>query len=79
MNNEYEYVDRYTALGITPPSPDECCKGQCEGTGVYPCKADDADDRERAEIAKCEPSPDGWYFLVCPTCGGSGHRKVATS
>jgi dATP/dGTP diphosphohydrolase len=27
---------RYEALGIPHPDPDTMCKGQCEGTGLYP-------------------------------------------
>lgn len=35
-NNEYEFTDRYKALGIPYPDLETMCKGQCEGTGVYP-------------------------------------------
>lgn len=29
-------TDRYTALGLPYPDPSTMCKGQCEGTGMYP-------------------------------------------
>ena len=31
-----EFTDRYQALGMPSPDPATMCKGDCEGTGVYP-------------------------------------------
>lgn len=64
-----EFTDRYQALGIPEPDVNTMCKGQCEGTGVYP-----SPDRV---------NPDGsvsidtdWTFKTCEDCGGTGKREV---
>jgi len=70
------FTDRYQALGIPYPDPKTCCPGHCEGMGVVPIKLDYNDDPvfvqlwEQAEAK--EPSEDGWHFVKCPTCGGTG-------
>ena len=85
MENEsmhaFEYVDRYGDSSAPRPDPDTVCNGQCEGMGVYPVKnaisgVADHDQREIDRIiAESGPSPDGWYFVRCSTCGGSGKRN----
>ena len=34
--NEFEFTDRYDALGIPYPDTETMCQGQCEGTGWIP-------------------------------------------
>ena len=73
-----EYTDRYQALGISYPDPETMCKGQCEGTGWVPvCQGDPepvfADLWEAAE--KASPADDGWHFVKCSDCGGTGKAR----
>ena len=35
-SERYEFIDRYSALGVVRPDPKTMCKGQCEGLGYYP-------------------------------------------
>lgn len=75
-----ETTDRYQALGILYPDPDTVCLGDCEGTGVAPIRADDENPvyRERwVEGEKKELADDGWHFVKCADCGGSGKRAKA--
>lgn len=70
-----KFTDRYQALGIPYPDPKTCCKGRCEGTGLIPVRAENANEefRRRWEVAEKEhPAEDGWHFIVCPECEGSG-------
>jgi hypothetical protein len=76
---EIEFTDRYQALGIPRPNPKTVCKGGCEGTGWIPVKAGDkrmtTEMRRRwIEAEKESPSDDGWHFIKCPTCEGTGKK-----
>lgn len=89
MSNEF--TSRYEALGIPYPDPETCCKGQCEGTGVIPifmaknlekkpsvCGVDETDPVlialwEEAEVK--EHAEDGWHFVKCPDCKGTGRKQ----
>jgi len=72
---EIEIVDRYSALGIPRPG-DDCCKGQCEGTGFVPIHRDHENDEEGPwhdlwlECEKESPTDDGYHFVTCPRCKG---------
>lgn len=71
-----EFTDRYETLGIPYPEHDTMCLGQCEGTWV-PVARDDMEEPYRTlwlEAEKKEPSNDGWHFVRCPDCNGSGKR-----
>lgn len=71
-------MDRYQALGIPHPEPETMCKGDCEGLGVVPVVANDPSDiyRERwAEAEAKEPTKDGWHFVKCIDCNGTGLAK----
>lgn len=88
---DVEFTDRYDALGIKPPKQLTACYGSCEGTGVVPvyreCEATatasctlagETDPKlitrwEQAEAA--DPTDDGWHFVRCPSCEGSGQAK----
>ena len=72
---ENEATNRYSALGMALPDPATMCHGECEGTGWMPVKAYDQDyaaDWAAAEAAA--PTDDGWHFVKCHTCGGTGLR-----
>jgi hypothetical protein len=78
---EYEFTDRYQALGIPYPEPATMCKGQCEGTGFVPVAKDDTEEPFRTlwlEAEAKEPSDDGWHFVKCPDCNGTGKRKITS-
>lgn len=86
------FMDRYSALGIDPPSPETVCKGHCEGTGVIPIYMKEGDPRTSPKLArgpdeddpelirrwreaeKEEPSDDGYHFVTCPDCEGTGKK-----
>lgn len=75
----FEISDRYTALGIPHPEPDTVCHGRCEGTGFVPVKKDHKDPVFRKlweEAEALEPTDDGYHFVECPECNGSGKRKL---
>jgi hypothetical protein len=70
---DYEFTDRYKELGIPHPDLATMCKGQCEGTGFYP--EDDPTSPLWIEAEKVKHSVDGWHFVKCPDCGGTGKRR----
>jgi len=84
-----QFTDRYQALGISYPDPKTMCKGQCEGTGWVPHKkrgigelemlpqpGDEIFDKlwEEAHAKSHEEECDGWHFLKCLECKGTGKR-----
>ena len=76
-NMKMEYTDRYQALGIPYPDPETVCLGDCEGTGVAPVKVDDKNivyHRRWLAAEKLNPADDGWHFVKCADCNGSGER-----
>lgn len=130
MDQNYEIIDRYSALGIPRPDPATICKGQCEGVGYYPQFLDgpwvtssspklenitipvikpedlpavlgspgkipeddtvtiafDCPDPTDEEIRRWHEAHnvsdahsggkcDGWHFIKCPDCNGTGKRK----
>lgn len=75
-----EFTDRYKAAGIPYPDPETMCPGDCEGMGVVPISSDEKDPVYRAlwQAAEAkEPTDDGWHFVKCPTCGGTGLKKAS--
>ena len=75
--SEFEFIDRYDALGIPHPDPETMCEGQYEGIGWVPCQKNDEPpfDALWLEAEKVKPTEDGWHFVKCPDCGGTGKRK----
>lgn len=77
---DFDFTDRY---GGNSPDPATICPGDCEGMGCYPHREGDPDTtpHEQAEIARLKaehgPSNDGYYFVTCPDCGGTGERRDA--
>lgn len=72
---QIEITDRYKALGMPYPDAKTMCKGQCEGTGVVPIYRDETDPVFLALWGKAEkdnPSDDGYHFVKCPDCKGTG-------
>ena len=84
----FEFTDRYKALGIPYPDPETMCLGDCEGVGVYPHRrqanetayevaawqaAHDAPDAHKDE--EC----DGYHFIKCPDCNGTGKRQLTAT
>ena len=82
-----EITDRYQALGIPYPDVETMCEGQCEGTGCVPLfgnnKGDlripgDEEEPWRSlwlEAEARKSSKDGWHFVICPDCDGTGKKK----
>ena len=71
------FTDRYKALGLPYPDPQTMCQGPCEGTGCYP-EDDPVDPAWQVEHAKEHEEPcDGWHFLRCPDCNGTGLAPIA--
>jgi hypothetical protein len=71
--SDIEYTDRYG--GGSPPTP--TCTDQCEGTGFVPIHESDNEQpwatlwkESHTEAGKHDC--DGYHFVRCPTCGGSG-------
>ena len=77
--NSIEGSDRYTALGIPYPDPALVCDGHCEGTGWFPIHREETDPEllalwQAAEEAR--PAADGWHFVQCPKCAGTGKHRA---
>lgn len=74
------FTDRY---GGRSPSWLRACLGQCEATGYVPARLDGDGALEYREAwhraERAEPSDDGWHFLRCHDCGGSGRVSWATT
>lgn len=87
MSKVFEITSRYG--GGPGPDPATMCDGQCEGMGWVPCRwsgLEPAFDvlwqqaHERGNILRrfwhylrC----DGWHFVRCPDCGGTGVRRIS--
>ena len=85
---EVEFVDRYSAIGTPYPCPWTMCKGGCAGMGVYPVRYEEWRNLgrdtggvpticpQRAEDGDWEtiPDADGYLFVYCEKCSGSGRR-----
>ena len=82
MNAERPTVtDRYKAIGIPYPDPETMCDGQCEGTGFVPVGRLDNDEPWHTLWLEAEaesPTEDGWHFVRCPDCNGTGRKELAT-
>jgi len=70
------FTNRYEALGIPLPDPATMCPGNCEGIGLVPTKLSDEEPWRSLwlEAEAKEPTDDGWHFVECPTCKGTGKR-----
>ena len=73
--SDIEFTDRYQALGIPVPDPQTMCPDQCEGTGFVPVAKDDGEEPWHSLWLEAEaknPAEDGWHFVRCPACNGTG-------
>ena len=73
------FTDRYQALGIPYPNLETMCLGQCEGTGLVPIFKDETEEPFRTlwlQAEKENPSDDGYHFVKCPDCNGTGKRTL---
>ena len=87
---DFEIASRYEALGIPYPGDDSCpaeCEGT-GWVPIYMSKGDTIESssaRLEDEISKVyidlwedaeakNPTDDGWHFVVCPVCHGTGKR-----
>lgn len=80
LDENVQFVDRYSALGIPRPDPNTMCQGPCEGVGLVPVRNGDDDPELRRRWEEAEeknPADDGWHFVVCPVCEGSRLREGA--
>lgn len=68
-----EFTDRYKALGIPYPDVETMCLGQCEGIGWFPENDETSALWQEAHAAKPHAC-DGWHFVKCPDCNGSGKK-----
>lgn len=78
MKKTITICDRYSALGKKRPDPKTVCLGPCEGMGFFPVKWDNDNQIYMAlwrEAEKIKKSKDGWHFVNCPDCNGSGVRS----
>ena len=78
MTQAIKITDRYQALGMAAPDPETMCGGQCEGVGRVPVTEDDDDPAFRALWRSAEdanPAADGWHFVDCPDCDGTGKAR----
>ena len=63
-------------MGIPYPDLKTMCNGQCEGTGIYP-ENDKTNPLWQTAHAKPHKEPcDGWHFVKCPDCNGTGKKLV---
>ena len=70
MTTQIEFTDRY---GGNAPSWLRGCHGDCEAMGVVPMNGAELSDIDRTVLEHARgKSEDGWYFVECPSCHGTG-------
>lgn len=77
LDGNIEVTNRYGSLE-NMPDPDTICLGQCEGMGCIPVRHSTNDPELRRiweEAEKKNQSDDGYHFVTCPTCNGTGLRE----
>lgn len=73
-----EFVDRYSATGTPYPNPWTICSGPCEGMGVFPSDNPGewpAGTRPPGEPEEDGTPDDGYRFISCERCNGTGRRR----
>ena len=74
MADVIEWSDRY---GGRYPNPETICLGPCEGMGCFPVHRNESNPEYIAlwkTAEKENQSQDGWHFVKCLDCNGSGRR-----
>src|SRR2546423_962793 len=88
MTDKIVFTDRYDALHMPHPDQETVCEGPCEGTGFVPINLNSGilDPVYRAlaldqHLSRCdryrearEGACDGWHFVRCQHCQGTGKR-----
>ena len=77
--NDIEFTDRY---GGSPPSWLRGCHGDCEAMGYVPVSRNNIELHEEWKRAHAQPHEeqcDGWHFVLCPDCKGTGRVSWAIS
>jgi hypothetical protein len=72
-----DVTDRLRQLGFQLPTAAQACQGECEGSGIVPVHKHEREEPWRTLWEAQEallPTPDGWHFVRCPECLGSGRR-----
>lgn len=74
------FTCRYGESIMDLPNTHTMCRGPCEGMGVFPLKEDDLAEPEMKalwlEANAKEPADNGWHFVKCPKCAGTGLREA---
>jgi len=75
MGDVIEWKDRYNGRY---PDPETVCLGPCDGMGCFPLSRNDRNPQYKKlweEAEENKPSEDGWHFVKCPDCKGTGKRN----
>lgn len=71
-----DFTSRY---GSSLPDPATMCHAECEGTGWVPIHRDDMEEPWHTLWQEAEaqaPTDDGYHFVRCPTCNGTGKQPA---
>lgn len=77
MTAQVPFTHRYEALGMPLPDRDTMCLAECAGTGWVPVASDDMEEPYHSlwlEAEEKQHADDGWHFVKCPICHGTGKR-----
>jgi len=75
MGDVIEWKDRY---GDRYPDPETICLGPCDGMGCFPLNKNNRNPQYKRlwdEAEKKKPSRDGWHFVECSDCKGTGKKN----
>lgn len=78
---KYKIYTRYGGPGAPQPDVNTMCRGQCEGMGRVPISEYDTSEPWRTlwlEAEQKEHAEDGWHFVMCPDCNGTGKAAQKT-
>ncbi len=71
-----QFVSRYDAIG-GPPDPATMGEDQCEGMGFVPISENEDEEPWASLWKEAEAksrSDDGYHFVRCPSCNGTGKK-----
>lgn len=74
MKDKIVFTDRY---GGNYPDTNTMCKGDCEGFGWVPVQKNDEDKlyaQKWLDAENIKPASDGWHFVICNDCNGTGKK-----
>ena len=61
--------------GVFPLKSHKWLSGKDERNNASPPPLVAAEQRMWDDAEACQPTKDGWHFVKCPTCGGTGKKK----